>query len=180
MGSFMNKALAYLGLKDIEDDEFYADEYEPEEQRGPQWTNHTVYPERDTPEPVAPRTFAGTVRPVMPEEPATAPISRPAIVRPLVANRTPATKVHVVMASKFDDAKEIADLLRDSHPVIVNLQESERDNTRRLVDFCSGLTCGVGGYMEKVAEQVFLLTPSNVEISPEERSRLQERGQYGY
>jgi cell division inhibitor SepF len=179
MGSFLNKALAYLGLKDVEDDEYYADEFEPDE-RGPQWGNHTVYPDRDGPEPAAPRSFAGAVRPVPPDEPAPLPASRPAIVRPLVPNRTPAAKVHVVMASKFDDAKEIADLLRDSNPVIVNLQESERDNTRRLVDFCSGLTCGVGGYMEKVAEQVFLLTPSNVEISPEERLRLQDRGQYGY
>jgi cell division inhibitor SepF len=60
--------------------------------------------------------------------------------------------------------------------VIVNLQLSERDLSRRMIDFCSGLTYALGGSMEKVAEQVFLLTPSNVDISPEERMRLQERG----
>jgi cell division inhibitor SepF len=45
-----------------------------------------------------------------------------------------------------------------------------------MIDFCSGLTYAVGGSMEKVAESVFLLTPSNVEVSPEERQRLQENG----
>jgi len=47
-----------------------------------------------------------------------------------------------------------------------------------MIDFCSGLTYALGGAMEKVAEHVFLLTPSNVEVSAEERMRLQERGLY--
>ncbi len=63
-------------------------------------------------------------------------------------------------------------------PVIVNLQNVERDLSRRLIDFASGLCYGLGGTMEKVANQVYLLTPSNVEISAEERRRLQERGLY--
>jgi cell division inhibitor SepF len=45
-----------------------------------------------------------------------------------------------------------------------------------MIDFCSGLTYALSGSMEKVAEQVFLLTPSNVEVSQEERQRLTERG----
>jgi cell division inhibitor SepF len=66
--------------------------------------------------------------------------------------------------------------VKAGHPVIVNLQASERDLARRMIDFCSGLTYALGGTMEKVAEQVFLLTPSNVEVSPEERQRFQDRG----
>jgi cell division inhibitor SepF len=45
-----------------------------------------------------------------------------------------------------------------------------------MIDFCSGLAYALSGSMEKVADQVFLLTPSDVEVSPEERQRLQERG----
>jgi cell division inhibitor SepF len=60
--------------------------------------------------------------------------------------------------------------------VIVNLQLSDRDLSRRMIDFCSGLTYALGGLMEKVADQVFLLTPSNVEVSQEERRQLEERG----
>jgi cell division inhibitor SepF len=45
-----------------------------------------------------------------------------------------------------------------------------------MIDFCSGLTYALGGSMERVADHVFLLTPSNVEVTAEERTRLQERG----
>jgi cell division inhibitor SepF len=45
-----------------------------------------------------------------------------------------------------------------------------------MIDFCSGLTYALSGTMEKVADQVFLLTPSNVDIPPEERRRLAEPG----
>ena len=62
--------------------------------------------------------------------------------------------------------------------MIVNLQGVDRELSRRLIDFSSGLTYGLGGAMERVAEQVFLLTPSTVEVSAEEKRRLQERGLY--
>jgi cell division inhibitor SepF len=47
-----------------------------------------------------------------------------------------------------------------------------------MIDFCSGVTYALAGSMDKVADQVFLLTPSNVEVSAEEKRRLQERGLY--
>ena len=84
--------------------------------------------------------------------------------------------MHVVAPARFSDAQQIGDLVKQNSPVIVNLQMSERDLARRMIDFCSGLTYALGGSMEKVADQVFLLTPSNVEVSDEERLRLQERG----
>ncbi len=102
--------------------------------------------------------------------------SRPSVVRPFTQPQ--AAKVHVVVPAGFNDAQEIGDKLKDNQPVIVNLQGIDRDLSRRLIDFSSGLTYGLGGSMERVAEQVFLLTPSNVEVSPEEKRRLQERGLY--
>jgi cell division inhibitor SepF len=101
---------------------------------------------------------------------------RPSVVRPFTQPQ--AAKVHVVVPVGFNDAQEIGDKLKDNQPVIVNLQGIDRDLSRRLIDFSSGLTYGLGGAMERVAEQVFLLTPSNVEVSPEEKRRLQERGLY--
>jgi cell division inhibitor SepF len=62
--------------------------------------------------------------------------------------------------------------------VIVNLQVADRELARRMIDFCSGVTYALGGAMDKVADQVFLLTPSNVEVSADEKRRLQERGLY--
>jgi cell division inhibitor SepF len=67
-------------------------------------------------------------------------------------------------------------LIKQGNPVIVNLQLSDNELGRRMIDFCSGLTYALGGSMERVADHVFLLTPSNVEVTAEERTRLQERG----
>jgi cell division inhibitor SepF len=101
---------------------------------------------------------------------------RPSVVRPFTQPQ--AAKVHVVVPVGFNDAQEIGDKLKANQPVIVNLQGIDRDLSRRLIDFSSGVTYALGGAMERVAEQVFLLTPSNVEVSPEEKRRLQERGLY--
>jgi cell division inhibitor SepF len=101
---------------------------------------------------------------------------RPSVVRPFTQPQ--AAKVHVVVPVGFNDAQEIGDKLKANQPVIVNLRGIDRELSRRLIDFSSGLTYGLGGAMERVAEQVFLLTPSNVEVSPEEKRRLQERGLY--
>ena len=53
---------------------------------------------------------------------------------------------------------------------------AQRDLQRRLIDFSSGLAYALNGTMSKAADQVFLLTPSNVEVSDEEKERLQARG----
>jgi cell division inhibitor SepF len=87
-------------------------------------------------------------------------------------------RVHVIAPGGFNDAQEIGDKLKANQPVIVNLQSVDRDLARRLIDFASGLAYGLGGQMERVADQVFLLTPTNVEVSAEEKRRLQERGLY--
>ncbi len=87
--------------------------------------------------------------------------------------------MHVVAPAKFADAQEIGDRFKNGQPVIVNLQANDRELARRMIDFCSGVTYALAGSMDKVADQVFLLTPSNVEVSAEEKRRLQERGLTG-
>jgi cell division inhibitor SepF len=87
-------------------------------------------------------------------------------------------RVHVVEPHGFNDAQEIGDRLKANQPVIMNLQGVPRELQRRLIDFSSGLAYGVGGAMSRVADQVFLLTPTNVEVSQEEKERLQARGLY--
>ena len=80
------------------------------------------------------------------------------VVRPLapVASAKPAT----VTPKSFQDAKEIGDRLKAGVPVIVNLQGADRDLTRRIVDFASGLTYAIDGEMEQTASRVYLLTPT--------------------
>jgi cell division inhibitor SepF len=97
-----------------------------------------------------------------------------AVVRP-IPSPVPG-KVHLVEPSGFNDAEEIAEKFKADIPVIVNLQGMDNDVSKRLIDFASGLTFGLDGRIQRVADKVFLLTPRNVEVSAEERRRLQERG----
>jgi cell division inhibitor SepF len=88
----------------------------------------------------------------------------------------PQVKVHLVMPKNFNDAQVIADKYKNDIPVILNLQTSDTELAKRLIDFASGLTYALDGGMQRVADKVFLLTPQNVEVSAEERQRMLERG----
>lgn len=72
---------------------------------------------------------------------------------------THSTEPHAVRARRFDDAQEIADKFKEGLPVIMNLESTDRDVSRRLIDFASGLCYGLDGSMEKVASGVYLLKP---------------------
>jgi cell division inhibitor SepF len=93
-----------------------------------------------------------------------------------VARTNGDVRVHLVVPKSFNDAQQIADKFKDSIPVILNLQSSETDLSKRLIDFASGLTYALDGGMQRIADKVFMLTPRNVEISAEERARLIEKG----
>jgi cell division inhibitor SepF len=85
-------------------------------------------------------------------------------------------RVHLVVPRSFNDAQQIADKFKEGIPVILNLQGTDAELSKRLIDFASGLTYALSGGMQRVADKVFLLTPRNVEVSAEERARLLERG----
>ena len=92
------------------------------------------------------------------------------------ANGRGEVRVHLVIPKSFNDAQDVADKFKDQIPVIINLQGSEADLSKRLIDFASGLTYALDGGMQRIADKVFLLTPRNVEVSAEERARLIEKG----
>jgi cell division inhibitor SepF len=98
-------------------------------------------------------------------------------VRPLpsLVEQAP-TRVHLVMPKNFNDAQVIADKFKSDIPVILNLQSSETELAKRLIDFASGLTYALDGGMQRVADKVFMLTPKNVEVSAEERQKMLEKG----
>jgi cell division inhibitor SepF len=99
---------------------------------------------------------------------------RPQVVRPIAV--TPNAKPHLVAPSSFNEAQEVADKFKQSQPVVMNLQDADRELSRRLIDFASGLCYGLGGQMERIANQVYLLTPTSVEVSADERRRMHDRG----
>jgi len=106
-----------------------------------------------------------------------APRRSPPRAVPLQAVQDPgAVRVHLVLPRSFNDAQQIADRFKVGVPVILNLQASDQDLSKRLIDFASGLTYALDGGMQRVADKVFLLTPRNVEVSAEQRAQLLERG----
>ena len=165
-----HRALVYFGL--AEDPEYQEpDLYEPDT-----GTQGEYYD--------APR--AGTVSPIRDrrrgrdeiddifadDEPAGAR-SRP--LRP-VGNGGADVRVHLVTPYSFNDAQEVADKFKQAVPVILNLQTTDAELAKRLIDFTSGLTYALEGGMQKIADKTFLLTPRNVEVSAEEKARLVEKG----
>jgi cell division inhibitor SepF len=171
-----NRTLVYFGI--AEEEEWDEDGYITDEEL------HRVYADRPNvrrlphrrgrrddyddwtdPEPAAART--SVLRPT-PE---------PRRLRGVESVPSPgAVRVHLVLPRSFNDAQQIADRFKDGMPVILNLQGSDQELAKRLIDFASGLTYALDGGMQRVADKVFLLTPRNVEVSAEERARMLERG----
>lgn len=104
-----------------------------------------------------------------------APASRTRVLRS-VDDDDNDVQVHLVVPRNFNDAQQVADQFKRKVPVILNLQTTDHELSKRLIDFASGLTYAMDGGMQRIAEKVFLLTPRNVEVSAEEKARLIDKG----
>ncbi len=174
MGDVWNRALVYFGI--VEEDEDWDDEaFDAEEEldRG--------YRQR----PNVRRLHASRRRgPEFDDWSDPEEAQRTAVLRagggsrraPLEAVASASVRVHLVVPRSFNDAQSIADKFKETVPVILNLQGTDTELSKRLIDFSSGLTYALNGGMQRIADKVFLLTPRNVEVSAEERARLIERG----
>ena len=94
--------------------------------------------------------------------------------RPLALVRPERIEFSLVTPQGFDDVQQIADSLRADTPVIVDLQTCGPDLSKRVIDFCSGLTYALDGSLEYLGEKVVLLAPLKVELSSEAAGGLQE------
>jgi cell division inhibitor SepF len=185
------RAMVYLGLQDDDEFDFDAeyDEYDYDEQTGnaPSRDRAPARVQRDASavhplhndqlhepvEPPPPRNDSRLVRPVPRDQSSSLVTPRPAVVR-----QPGSSPVHVVEPNGFNDAQELGDHLKANQAVVLNLRGLDRELQRRLIDFSSGLAYAVGGTMRKVDDQVFLLTPTSVEVSEEDKEQLQARGLY--
>ena len=164
----------YFGL--AEDREYY--EEEAEAPREPERELESRYSERPNVRRLSSRRRRDEIDDIFADDP---PISdrRTTVLRPVggrAANGRGEVRVHLVVPKSFNDAQDIADKFKDAIPVIINLQGSEADLAKRLIDFASGLTYALDGGMQRIADKVFLLTPHNVEVSAEQRAALIEKG----
>ena len=79
----------------------------------------------------------------------------------------PASQLQVVLVKpeKFDDASSIADSLNAKKTVVLNLEATSKEVSRRLVDFLSGVAYANNGQLKKIANSTFIITPYNVDVS---------------
>lgn len=170
LGDTWHKVAVYFGIAD-EDEELY----DEDETLAPHEELERSYQERPNVRKLSSSRSRSEYDEIFADEPVRrAPAARN--VRPLEAARPPRVEVHLVIPKNFNDAQQVADKFKVDVPVILNLQGSDTELAKRLIDFCSGLTYALDGGMQRVADKIFLLTPRNVEVSAEERARLIEKG----
>jgi cell division inhibitor SepF len=181
-----HRTLVYFGL--AEDRDTY-DDYEEPDTREPEAELESRYRERPNVRRLSSRKRRDEIDDIFADESTSE--RRTAVLRSVgagggggggsvaagrVANGRSDVRVHLVIPKSFNDAQDVADKFKDSIPVILNLQGSDSELSKRLIDFASGLTYALDGGMQRIADKVFLLTPRNVEVSAEERARLIEKG----
>ena len=171
-----HRALVYFGLADDRHpDEYYEEEEEPVE---PEAELEDRYRERPNVRRLSSRRRRDEIDDIFADDSPSE--GRTNVLRSVQGGRNGRSvgdvRVHLVVPKSFNDAQDVADKFKESIPVILNLQGSDTDLSKRLIDFSSGLTYAMDGGMQRIADKVFLLTPRNVEVSAEERARLIEKG----
>ena len=85
-------------------------------------------------------------------------------------------QVVLVKPERFDDASSIADHLNEKRTVVLNLESANKDVSRRLVDFLSGVAYANNGQIKRVANSTFIITPYNVDIMGDLLDELENNG----
>ncbi|WP_295735914.1 cell division protein SepF [uncultured Oscillibacter sp.] len=87
-------------------------------------------------------------------------------------------KVILVKPERFENASEIADQLKDKRTVVLNLESTNKDVARRLIDFLSGVAYAGEGKIKKVAANTYIITPYHVDIEGDLIDELENNGLY--
>ena len=107
------------------------------------------------------------------KEPASTGFKRGKVVN---INATTQYQVVVVQPEDFNEAKEIADHLKDRKPVVINLELMDKDSAQKIFDFLNGAIYALGGNVQKVATNIYLIAPYNVAIMGDFRDELKSKG----
>ena len=95
-----------------------------------------------------------------------------------IINATTQIQVVLVRPERYDDASAIADHLAEKKTVVLNLESTNKDVARRLIDFLSGVAYAHNGQLKRVANSTFIITPYNVNIMGDIIDELENNGVY--
>jgi cell division inhibitor SepF len=185
------RAMVYLGLAE-EDEGYIDDDYEVDEpvretaasrpSRRVDRQELREVRERDVrvadPVAVAPRR-SRPERENHPVEPMRGNLA-PRLAEPVLhePDQSPSYQITTLQPRSYNEARQIGEAFRENIPVIMNLTDMSDDDAKRLVDFAAGLIFGLRGSIEKVTNKVFLLSPSTVAVSAEDKRRIVAGGFY--
>ena len=93
---------------------------------------------------------------------------------------TSSAKIMVLRPSSYEEAREIADAIKNRKIVLVNTTNMETKIAQRLVDFISGACCVLGAQLQEVEQRVYLLSPSNVEVTNELKSEISSKALFNW
>ena len=131
-------------------------------------------------EPAAPRAIERRERPSRSEAQYNLPAPEPERRSNKVVNIHTTTQLQVVLVKpeRFENASEIADHLREKRTVVLNLESTNKEIARRLLDFLSGVAYANEGKIKKVAISTYIITPYNVDILGDLIDELENNGLY--
>ena len=176
---FMDE-LKKLARPYAEDEDDFDEEFETERPRA---TRESAAPRR------APRNAAPASNPyddvmeglgdsTRTAAPASTPRRGPSDSKVVNIHTTTQMQVVLVKPDRFDNVSEIAEHLRSKHAVVLNLEATNKDIARRLVDFLSGCAYALDGKIKKIAISTYIITPYNVDIVGDLIDELENSGLY--
>ena len=98
---------------------------------------------------------------------------QPAASQPALIEDSSSYNIITLQPRSYSEARKVGEFYREGNPVIINLDDMEEGERKRLVDFASGLVFGLHGRIERISLKVFLLSPANVNVRNEENTAAQ-------
>ena len=101
------------------------------------------------------------------------PVQRTSAQPELIEDASSSYNIITLQPRSYSEARKVGEFYREGNPVIINLDDMEEGERKRLVDFASGLVFGLNGRIERISLKVFLLSPANVNVSNEDKTAAQ-------
>ncbi|MGI6335933.1 MAG: cell division protein SepF [Eubacteriales bacterium] len=164
---FINNLMRYVRGEDYEEDEVMEEEV-PQEEPVRRWSpseRNDRYSRSEKSERAAERTVRSEARDYSANK---------------VVNIHTVTQLSVVLVKpeRYEQAADVADHLKDKRTVVLNLEQTNREIARRLLDFLSGVAYANEGKIKKVANSTYIITPYNVDIQGDIIDELENNGLY--
>jgi cell division inhibitor SepF len=156
--SALNKMMGFLGLVDTDE--------EPQTNQAPA---RPVASRPDASRLGRDRTGVTVLGNHTPSQIATQAATQPAMLEEGASSYN----IITLQPRSYSEARKVGEYYREGNPVIINLDDMEESERKRLVDFASGLVFGLHGRIERISLKVFLLSPANVSVSNEDKTAAQ-------